>query len=120
MTERTTKQMKVKSEDDLRSLYNDWRIIDIVTRGSSSRHGYRRYLDETTGKRMVRIYHESSSGKHWESGHYPADECDLGLLKELKENPLYYCEQWIVELTLLNPEETIQIEVEVTNGQYFK
>lgn len=117
---RIKKTMKVRSEDELREEYNDWRIIDLETRGSSSRHGYRRYLDEEKGKRMVRIYHESASGKHWECNHYPADECDLGLLKDLSSNPLYYCDQWIREITLLNPEETIQIEVKVTNGRYFK
>ena len=66
MLERIEKTMKVRSEDELREEYNDWRIIDLETRGSSSRHGYRRYLDEEKGKRMVRIYHESKSGKHWE------------------------------------------------------
>lgn len=118
--ERIEKQMTVKSEDDLRGKYNDWRIIDIETEGSSSRHGFTRYMDEKTGKRMVRIYHESTTGRHWECNHYPADECDLGLLKDLEKNPLYYCDQWVKEITLLNPEETIQIEVKVTHGRYFK
>ena len=117
---RIEKKMIVTSEDELREKYNDWRIIDLVTIGSSSRHGYRRYLDKEKGKRMVRIYHESATGKHWECYHVPADECDLGLLKDLESNPLYYCDQWITEITLLDPEEKIQLEVEVTNGRYFK
>ena len=120
MSERIMKTMKVRSEDELRDEYGEWRIIDIETRGSSSRHAYMRYLDEEKGYRMVKIYHESNSGKHWESYHVPASQCDLGLLKDLKYNGLYYCDQWIVELTLLNPEETIQLEVTVTNGRYFK
>ena len=120
MLERIEKKMTVRSENDLREKYNEWRIIDIVTVGGSSRHGYRRYLDEEKGMRMVRIYHESANGRHWESYHVPASQCDLGLLKDLKYNGLYYCDQWIVELTLLNPEETIQLEVTVTNGKIFK
>ena len=118
--ERIVKKMTVRSEDELRDRFNEWRIIEIVMKGSSSRHGYRRYLDEEKGMRMVRIYHESSNGRHWESYHVPADKCDLGLLKDLNENPLYYSDQWIVELTLLDPDEKIQLEVEVTNGRYFK
>ena len=117
---RIVRYMTVKSEEDLRAEFDDWRIIDIVTEGSSSRHGYRRYLDEEKGKRMVRIYHESVNGRHWECDHFPAEKCDLGLLKDLSKNPLYYCSQWVKEITLLNPEETIQIEVTVTNGRYFK
>ena len=120
MLERIEKKMTVRSENDLREKYNEWRIIDIETRGSSSSHGYRRYLDEQKEKRMVRIYHESANGRHWESFHVPAEKCDLGLLRDLSTNPLYYCDQWITEITLLNPEETIQLEVEVTNGRYFK
>ena len=66
MLERIEKKITVRSEEELKEMYAEWRIIDLETRGSSSRHGYRRYLDEEKGKRMVRIYHESKSGKHWE------------------------------------------------------
>ena len=120
MLERIEKTMKVRSEDELRDEYGEWRIIDIETRGSSSSHGYRRYLDEEKKIRMVRIYHESNTGRHWECYRIPADECDLGLLRDINKNPLYYSDQWIVELTLLDPDEKIQLEVTVTNGRYFK
>ena len=120
MLERIEKKITVRSEEELKEMYAEWRIIDLETRGSSSRHGYRRYLDEEKKIRMVRIYHESNTGRHWECYRIPADKCDLGLLKDLNENPLYYCDQWITEITLLDPEEKIQLEVTVTNGRYFK